>query len=386
MRLRRCATVFVEAREDQEFSLADLVAGGPGLCPRRRWLAYALHLEHAIELEPDELLALAALSPTATTTIAGDAGPLDAGLRGLLAKELAFDLDAGESPAGRRDQSVRDLPWWPLAGVAHLHSRWHDVDSGVLAGQPGLSRPEDLVARFGPPPPAVAADSTAAWPLPACSGDSFDTLLLQRSTCRNFDRRQPLPLAQLAQLLQRVFAAAAVQHHGVAGDVLKKSSPSPGGLHPIDACLLVQDVAGLAPGAYRYDPVAHALHPVGAAASEVAVREMLAGQCWFADAPILVALVARFGRNFWKYRNHSKAYRSLLLEAGHLSQTWQLAATSQRLGAFVTAAINEPCIERAFKLDPLAEGVLAVCGAGARATSRRYDEFDPLGMAVSAPS
>ena len=33
-------------------------------------------------------------------------------------------------------------------------------------------------------------------------------------------------------------------------------------------------------------------------------------------------MAPRWRRNFWKYRNHAKAYRALLLDAGHLSQSF----------------------------------------------------------------
>jgi nitroreductase len=83
------------------------------------------------------------------------------------------------------------------------------------------------------------------------------------------------------------------------------------------------------------------------------------------------------GRNFWKYRNHPKAYRVTILDIGHLSQTLQLAATAQGLGTFVTAAINEVDIERAFGLTGYVDGPLAVCGIGIRSEVMKTSELDP---------
>jgi nitroreductase len=54
----------------------------------------------------------------------------------------------------------------------------------------------------------------------------------------------------------------------------------------------------------------------------------------------------------------------LLLDAGHLSQTFYLLATEAGMPAFVTAAVNEIDIERALGLDPLKDMVIAVCGCG----------------------
>ena len=110
--------------------------------------------------------------------------------------------------------------------------------------------------------------------------------------------------------------------------------------------------------------------------------DLVAGQSWFADAPALVLMAARFQRNFWKYRQHAKAWRVIQLDAGHLSQTFQLAATDLGHGAFVTAAINDACAERLFELDGLSTGAIAVCGFGRRAADTTTVEFDPLGKAV----
>jgi putative peptide maturation dehydrogenase len=163
--------------------------------------------------------------------------------------------------------------------------------------------------------------------------------------------------------------------------LLKKSVPSAGGLHPTEAYLLVQRVEGIQPGLYHYHPIDHALETIRTMSKDAAAllaRRFVAAQAYFADAHAFAIPAARFRRNFWKYRNHAKAYRALILDVGHLSQTLYLAATELGLGAFITAAVNEIDIEQAFGLDPLEEGPLAVCGFGVRAAERREVEFDPL--------
>ena len=111
---------------------------------------------------------------------------------------------------------------------------------------------------------------------------------------------------------------------------------------------------------------------------ELALRTV-AGQYWFANAPVMVTMATRFGRCFWKYRRHPKAYRAVTMDVGHLSQTLYLAATDLGLGAFVTCAINEADIEEALGLDPLEEGVMALGGFGWRGDLMNNAEFDPAG-------
>jgi hypothetical protein len=49
MRLRRCAVLFIEARESVAFDLGVLLRGGAGLSRRSVWVALAPHLDHEVE-------------------------------------------------------------------------------------------------------------------------------------------------------------------------------------------------------------------------------------------------------------------------------------------------------------------------------------------------
>ncbi len=104
---------------------------------------------------------------------------------------------------------------------------------------------------------------------------------------------------------------------------------------------------------------------------------MVSGQDWFSNAAAHLVLVPRFARTQWKYRNHAKAYRALLLDIGHISQALYMAATERGLAAFVTAAINDVDIEQAFGLDGITQGPVAVVGVGWRSGTLTTTEFDP---------
>jgi putative peptide maturation dehydrogenase len=210
---------------------------------------------------------------------------------------------------------------------------------------------------------------------------AFDGLLERRSSCRNFDKDSRLPKMQFVRLLDRVFGACGRVHAADDFEVMKKTSPSGGALHPTEAYLIVQRVEGVAPGLYHYRAGDHAIQRLSRTGTPedlgTFARRAVVGQQWFADAHVLVVLAPRFARNFWKYRIHAKAYRVCVLVVGHVSQTLLLSATEQGLGAFITAAINEVDIERAFGLSACVDGPLAVCGFGIRADSMDTQEFDP---------
>ena len=164
--------------------------------------------------------------------------------------------------------------------------------------------------------------------------------------------------------------------------MLKRTSPSAGGLHPIEAFPLVLNVDGAEPGVHHYDAKRHTLEllePIeGEAAKELATR-FVCGQTYFGSAHVLLLLVARFVRTHWKYREHQKAYASVLLDAGHLSQTLYLVAADRDLGAFVTTVINNAEIDERLGFDGFDEGVVAACGVGVPGERSPFDpEFRPF--------
>lgn len=380
MRLRRCAIVHLEPREKLVFDLQVLADGCSGLRQIIEWIALAPHLDDEVVLGANEVTVIGALSPSNWYTIDALAATHDHSvLDSLRAKGL---LVAEGSPQAARDQILRDTHWRGLSATMHYASRWRDVDTQFAEQKYTELSAGSLLDQLGPAPPPVREHCAAAQrrPLPRALDSPLDALLARRVTCRNFDTAQPLTLAQFSTVLHRAFGARAVHDYAPGVQLLKKGVPSAGGLHPTGAYLLVQHVDGVVPGLYHYHPVDHALEPLrvlDADEAKTLASRFVAAQHYFVGAPVLVIPVVRFVRNFWKYRNHAKSYRALILDVGHLSMALYLAATELGLAAFVTAAINEVDIEQSLGLDALEEGPLAVCGFGLRGSRRSEVEFDP---------
>lgn len=402
MRLRRCAVVWLEPREVASFQLDDLLRGGTGVVGRLAWFAHAPHLGGAIEVKAAHIPMLGALG--AVDWIERDA--LDDRFGSDAVDELlsaGLLLAQAEHGDALLDAEFRTQGWHPPAAVAHTAARWEGIDGPKAMAEQDLDSNEGLLRQHGMPPACETVfDKDGITALPRIDRDEFDALLDARATCRNYDVQASVPLASFAQLLARVFGAHGRGHPVPGFDVFKRTSPSGGALHPTECFLIVQRVDGIAPGLYRYCMEAHALEPVtpriappqrgdvgtrllGDAVTRVWSMEELrtfariavAGQEFFADAPVLCVLAPRFHRNFWKYRNHAKAYRVCVLDVGHLSQTLQLCATEAGLGPFVTGAINEVDLERAFGMTGYVQSPLVVCGFGKRAETLVESEFDP---------
>ncbi|MCC7095991.1 MAG: putative peptide maturation dehydrogenase [Thermomonas sp.] len=385
MRVRRCAVLWMEPRELAQFDLNDLLAGGTGVVSRLQWFAHAPHLPAPIGIDADAVAVLGETSPTDWM----DANVMRQRFGAACVRKLlqAGLLIGSTKPwASQREAEARlaSLHWHGLASVWHMASRWQGVDSAQGMIDAGVNSAEGLREKHGAPPAAVLerGGNDGRIGLPASVPDELDALLDARTTCRNFDPQAPLPLAMLSRMLIRTFGARGRMQAADEYDVIKRTSPSGGALHPTECYLVVQRVDGLLPGLYHYHLGAHALEPLPQPAGfdqAAFALTAVSGQHWFAEAPVLCVLAPRFSRNFWKYRNHPKAYRVCILDVGHLSQTLQLCATHEGLGSFVTAAINEVEIEHAFGLHGAIDGPLAVCGFGRRAQAMATYELDPNG-------
>ena len=132
--------------------------------------------------------------------------------------------------------------------------------------------------------------------------------------------------------------------------------------------LLARRVSGIGPGAYYYDPDTHELVLVKRGLTAKRLDAYLAGQSCYADVPAVFVMTAVFARMQWRYE-FPRAYRVVLLEAGHLCQTFCLVATSLGLAPFCTAALADSSIEHDLAIDGITESVIYACGVGTRPKS-----------------
>jgi putative peptide maturation dehydrogenase len=305
-------------------------------------------------------------------------------IRGLLESGLLLseDGDGLLAEIRQRDAQLRAPPWNRHAAIFHAMTRWSDVRS-----TPSPARQTRDPARW--PPPGHfhrVADRLArvGLPSPETDGAFFDLLASRRTTTRGFDPSAFVTGQQLSTILYWVWGC-----HGtldiVPGELtlLRKTSPSAGAQHPTEVYPLVRKVEGVPPGLYHYDLEHHSLELldelVGRDLLELNL-ELIADQEHFASASVVFYMTSRFGRNFWKYPLHMKAYKVLLFDAGHLSQTMYLTCAHLGLGSFVTGAFNEVNVDRILRLAAFKEGSILVAGCGHPANVEaepRYSPFHP---------
>jgi SagB-type dehydrogenase family enzyme len=262
-------------------------------------------------------------------------------------------------PAGH-DALAAWSKWNPAAGFFHLSTRnlrFADDDEEEFRSLVRLAKSKPI------PLPIKRYRTAKKIPLPSPAVDGeFARVLLRRRTWREFSR-EPIALQSLGDLLGLTFGVRHWVKLPRIGSVAVKTSPSGGSMHPIEAYVLARNVKGLAAGFYHYCAADHRLELLKSGATPRDITRLLAHQWWYSSAGFVVFLTAVFARTRWKY-DYARAYRAVLIEAGHLCQTFCLTATSLGLAPFCTMAFADSKIENILGIDGISESALYVGGAG----------------------
>lgn len=397
-RIRRAPHLFFYLHDGHFLDIEALLRGEARLSPRQELYAISLFDGEEHPMTVAEMNVLAGIPSDRWVPVSRDAAAWEDRtdlLRDFTQAGIVLCDAPGEpfETFRRREEGLSSADWNVYAALYHAMKKWRDVD--VDATRPRVASLRQMADRFENQHGDLPAHfhsvpgnlGTHLLPASHKRGDLYRTLLARKTT-RGFDRDAPLDLDSLTTILYYVFGCQG--YTGAAGGMwlLKKTSPSGGSLHPIEVYPLIRNVEGIEPGLYHYSVERHALETLTVHTEEEAAasaRLFAAGQAYAGDAQALLVVTARFPRSFWKYRTHEKAYSVILLDAGHLSQTFYLVCADLNLGAFVTAAVNDVNIEDALGLDGFSEGALAVMGVGqpARENSRQdpvFRAYIPEGM------
>ncbi|MBK8804293.1 MAG: SagB family peptide dehydrogenase [Fibrobacteres bacterium] len=128
----------------------------------------------------------------------------------------------------------------------------------------------------------------------------------------------PSPRLDLAAL-SRVswFASGVSAMGGSAQDPhLYRTNPSAGGLYPVEQYWIVLDVEGMESGIWQFHAPGFALVPVWKGNFRAEASAALFGEALSENVAAVAVLTGIFSRGSWRYGE--RAYRRILLDAGHL--------------------------------------------------------------------
>ena len=179
-------------------------------------------------------------------------------------------------------------------------------------------------------------------------GPSIDQVIESRRSERDFTDK-PISLLQLSRLLHYAYGITDRR------DQLR-AAPSAGALYPIEVYPVVNNVEGLERGIYHYSPPEHSLTLIRKGDFRFEMVRHALGQKMMAEASVVLVLSAVFGRSQWRYRE--RAYRYILLEAGHISQNIHLVATAMGLGACAVGAFDDEGYNKMIGVDGRKESVI----------------------------
>lgn len=196
---------------------------------------------------------------------------------------------------------------------------------------------------------------------------NYGDVLCSRKTCRLFHGKQ-MPLDELSHLLYTTFGLI----HGEWNDLkdnhlevtgVRKASPSGGGLHPEEAYVVVMKVESIPAGLYHYRSDNHSLTQLQLGNFEDNMIELLWDQYYAKGMSIGIFITARLDKAWWKYK-HSRAYRNVLYDIGHVSQTFLLTATALGFATWLTGAFHDTQVENFLGISNSTESILLFVGAG----------------------
>jgi SagB-type dehydrogenase family enzyme len=177
-------------------------------------------------------------------------------------------------------------------------------------------------------------------PAPQTEGEvSVERAIYARRSIRRY-AESPLGLDDLGQLL---WAAAGITIDGVSGPT--RAAPSAGGLHPIRAFAVANNVTGLDAGVYRYEPLEHRLVSVNRGDFLRPLADRALGQAAVRRAPCVIVLAADYAVTRRRYGDRG-VERYVHMDAGHAAQNVVLQAEALGLGIVTIGAFDDRAVKR----------------------------------------
>jgi SagB-type dehydrogenase family enzyme len=249
------------------------------------------------------------------------------------------------SGSAARGAARADLPGRSIATSASFVYPEPPRDGGALGITGLVHRATSLRAAVPRAPPPSAPSAVVALPAPAVAEGGALATMGSRRSVRDFSR-DPLRVEDLAALLRHATA------------------PEPALSAAVRVHVVVARVAGVAPGAYRYDPDRHAL--VLARAGDLAAEAQSAALDQEVIGSAAVVLVLTLDRATLVAEG-ARGYRNGFLEAGMIGERVLLEAVARGLGGCPVGAFYDEEAAALLEVDSAREWVVHFAGIGPRA-------------------
>ena len=185
-------------------------------------------------------------------------------------------------------------------------------------------------------------------------------LVESRETRRNYSET-PLSMQELSFLLWGTQGVKSVTEKPAT----RRTVPSAGSRHAFETYLLINRVAGLEPGLYRYMALEHQLAKLQAPADiNLILTIACKNQAHVRNSAVTFFWVAVPMRMVWRYCQ--RGYRYMFLDAGHVCQNLYLLAEAINCGVCAIAAYDDDLVNAALGVDGEEQFTIYIATLGKR--------------------
>ena len=192
------------------------------------------------------------------------------------------------------------------------------------------------------------------------ASDLHETIY-KRVSVRNY-KDESLSLAELSLLLFNTQGVKKV----VRNIQTLRNVPSAGARHALETWLLINRIDDLNPGLYRYLPLSHQLVLInGHDKIADTITEACLGQQMISKSAVTFIWTAMIERMRWRYSE--RAYRYILLDAGHVCQNLYLSAVTLNCGTCAIAAFDDDQLNKSLNIDGNSQFAVYAASVGRQA-------------------
>ena len=180
----------------------------------------------------------------------------------------------------------------------------------------------------------------------------FWKTITNRRSSRNFIS-SPISIMELSLLL-----------YGMTGLTRKfphfafRTTPSAGGLYPIETYPIINNISNLSQGIYHYDIANHNLELIRKGDFRIDVAKGCLDQEIAYKSSVNFIWTAIIDRSQWKYSQ--RCYRYIYMDAGHIGQNFYLVAEALNLGACTIGAIYDDELNQLLEIDGINETTIYI--------------------------
>jgi SagB-type dehydrogenase family enzyme len=186
-------------------------------------------------------------------------------------------------------------------------------------------------------------------------------LIRSRRSVRAFTG-QAISIDNLSTLLRNSYGVTGGFELSYGIEQTARAVPSGGALFPLEIYIASFRVEGLAPAIYHYNVIKHSLETVRPGLFENELGPSFYYEDMFKRVSAVVIITGILKRSALKYGE--RAYRFMMIEAGHVGQNLCLSACSLKLGSVMLGGFMDDEVNEVIGVDGVNETVLYAAGIG----------------------